>query len=120
MGEIKEDISITQIHDNDKFIVTRSLKEELTGEELTKAYNEILAGLEEIKRQIEDIPNQEEQRTKVLTQQLEEAQKQIDDTPKIVEQRRDGLVKQLELIQDRAIVFARYAKQPEDKQADNQ
>lgn len=71
MGEMKEEISIHQVHETaDRFIVTRRMVEEMNGEQLKKVYSEILKGEFTQKTNLELIPKQVTEREKLLRKEI--------------------------------------------------
>lgn len=66
MGESKETLSIKQVHDNDKYIVTRTIVEEMNGQELLKVYDDLTNAATEAQKNLTDVPKQAEERTKVF------------------------------------------------------
>jgi len=66
MTDIKEVIEINQVHDNDKYIVTRNTREELKGVEILKIYEDMEKALENIETQLRDMPKQMKLRMETL------------------------------------------------------
>ena len=66
MEKINEIIEIKQVHDNDKYIVTRKTVEELTGADLVKIYEDMEKAHENIKIQKKDLSGQYDKRKEFL------------------------------------------------------
>lgn len=71
MGDQIETIEIRRVHDNDKYIITRKIVEDVSGAELVKVYNDIDKAFAETQKQLVEIPKQVAERTKALSASLE-------------------------------------------------
>ena len=71
MTNTNERLEIRQVHDNDKYIVTRTIVEEMDGKTLAGIYDQILKGIGETNHQLNDVPKQTAERMKGLKYQLE-------------------------------------------------
>jgi polyhydroxyalkanoate synthesis regulator protein len=76
MGEQKENIRIKQVS-ADKFLVVRTIQEEMDSKELSKVFNDIKKGVEETKLQLNDIPVQVKVRSEFLSKQMETLENRI-------------------------------------------
>jgi len=81
----KEELEIKQVHDNDKYVVTRKIIEELNGEELKKIYEEIKKANEDAKKQVNEVPKQAEERVKYFKEQIEVLDKREEQFAKFVD-----------------------------------
>lgn len=71
MGDQVETIEVRRVHDNDKYIITRKIVEEATGAELVKIYVDIDKAYVDSLKQLNEIPKQVQERTKMLEASLE-------------------------------------------------
>lgn len=69
MTDIKETVTIKQVHDNDKYIVTRQTVETMNGAELVKIYNDMDAALKNDEQQLKDLPIQMKKRVDYLNKE---------------------------------------------------
>jgi len=87
MANMKETIDIKQVHDNNKYIVTRKTVEELNGQELLKIYNDINDALKNTNQQLSDLPKQYDQRFEFLGKE----KKMLDERKEVFEKYVKGL-----------------------------
>lgn len=76
--ETKEEIEIKQVHDNNKFIVKRTITEELNKEELLKVNKEIHDALKQANQNVAELPQQAEKRLQEFKRQQEVLQRRFD------------------------------------------
>ena len=62
MGEQTEIIEVKRVHDNDKYVITRKIVEDVNGDELIKIYEDINKAEADIRKQLNEIPKQSEER----------------------------------------------------------
>ena len=60
MSNPSEKLEIRQFHSAEKWLVTRTIREELNKEEIIKIHAEIKKGLEGVQAQLKDVPKQAE------------------------------------------------------------
>ena len=67
---MNETINIQRLHDNDKYIITRVIKEEINGETLVKICKDIKAGIIAKQAELEQIPKDAEKKTENISLDL--------------------------------------------------
>jgi len=77
MGEEKESRRVRRLN-ADKFLITRTLEDETTKENILKIHDEITKALDDAKKNLELIPTQVEERTKILSKDIDTLSRRLE------------------------------------------